>query len=763
MDCYYNIVIRLLAKQKIEKADGILNNVFATIEKIEPGEKSLTHGLMLRHDLSRLKLIRADLRREKAREPIRLNRIAELIKNGYEMACETFRNLLRKKDQVRYFLTNLECLSYLCYFSVSMENVSQTFQFATVIKGLVEAFIKKIGSDDKNNLLVEIMIFCKKYQISKEQRFELYHLLVVTLVLYSSALFQTEQWTKSLLFLDKVLALLKTIEPEGSLYPVITNLRLQYQSQSEKMALAAPNENYQIKVITDGQEEGSQVGASNVNLGEEEESCYNPRSPLTRKKVLSKSKAKMTALTNGLFIPGFNDGKVTEDIFKKFSETWATKVRKERGISMKQTVNKAYKQLGVAVAEDEGKLNQRTPVVRGQLKALTREVSQTAIKNQIDNNVARSNSVCANDKSPKKIARIGSFDATIKKAFIRPRTVSFARSKSQKSQSFSQYVRKSGNSIKATNLDKELSGGDKKPRTTSKSEMKGSVIYLDNKRETTEGFEFTDEERKGGKKPKSIVKQLQNLLYKAGSRERMSNNHIFNSHETLKTVGVKQNRWVHDHHTTKTSDSNTGFSISKEWFYDRMMADRLKDDKDRVLTNNMTMNIKNHQVMIEFKTGIHEKTTLPKQRFSNTNHQKEYLIKCNLLGDHKDVFMKKGVPFGYLDHQIDDRKKEYNESKQASRIAKSSNPSVAHSRSQSALHVRKPSKDSNVKSQSKLPESKHKLKTVFSALGSAQPKPQVACPSQANVNKAIKLSEEDNEKLLAVHSKEDNPVERKLG
>lgn len=751
-------------RDKIEKAEGILMNVYATIEKIEPGEKNLTHGLILRHDLSRLKLLRADLRKEKAKNTLSIEKIDSLVKTGYETSCETFRLLIKKKDQVKHFFTNLECLAYFCYFSINIENISQTFQFAAVIKGLVEAFIKKISNEDKNNLLVEVMIFCKKYQVDKEQRYELYHLLVVTLVLYASSLYQTEQRQKSLMFLDKVLNLLQTIEPDGSLIPIVTNLKLQYQSQSEKKSLLQPSEDYQIKITPNGEEQD--LSKQNLNQDGEEislEGNLDKRASLARKKLFSQNKAKLSALTNGLFIPGFKDGKISEETLKKFSETWAIKQKKEKELSMKQTLKKAFDELGPSIPDGHADNNQTTSKNLPDSPATHQETSQTSIKNQLDNkNTVTISGFKQNQDST--FFKMRSSVANIeKKSYIRPSTATFGAGKSVLSQSLAQSRRNSISASKGTDQPQGTHHLHKSTASLFKSEKKGSMVFVDHKRELTHGFELSEEDKEGKKKPKSIAKQLQNLLYKAELREQMPDKYTFNSHKAHRIVGIKQSKWVHDRQPTKASDTSTGFSVSKDWFYDRMMAGRLKDEDDRVLTNNTTMNIKNHQVMIEFKTGVHEEMPPPKNRIRNSNHQKEYLIKCSLTGNYKDAFLKKGMPFGYLDHQIEERKKVYDDSIDIERKVKSSAPSANHSKSHSILEKHKPSDDISHKTHSKFAGSKKELKKVISQGGSLHQRAQSGHSHFGGTSKAAKFSEEDANKLHTVQGKEEHLIEGSVG
>jgi hypothetical protein len=756
VDCYYNIVVRLLMRDKIEKAESILANVFATIEKIEPGEKNLTHGLILRHDLSRLKILRAELCRQKGKGDIRIEAIEEIIKTGYEVSCETFRNLLKKKDLVQYFFTNLECLAYFCYFSIGMENVSQTFQFATVIKGLVETFIKKINTEDKNNLLVEVMIFCKKYQIAKEQRFELYHLLVVTLVLYSSALYQTEQRQKSTLFLDKVLYLLQTIEPEGTLIPVITNLKVTYQSQSEKKSLAQSVDNYQINVIDQMEENTPQDHSPRDSSAESgDEQNKDLRATKKRKKIFSKNKTKLNALTNGLFIPGFQDGKISEDTLKKFSDTWAVKAKKEKEVSMKQTLNKEYEKLQPALQDHDLVREQKAAPVRAQQRLPSGELSQTSLKLDVDNNQGAQYSIFKKQKDGKGSQRRASISYSNKKAFVRPGTATFGAGKSLLTQSLAGSKQNSMEVSKAAQDDRAAGTLGKSSISMFKTEKKGSMIFVDNKREITQGLELSDEEKNGKKKPKSIAKQLQSLLYKADLKEKMPDQYIFNTHKPPTITGARQSKWVHDRHTTKASDTSTGFSISKDWFYDRMMAGRLKEDEDRVLTNNTTMNIKNHQVMIEFKTGVHEEMPLPKKRVRTSNQQKEYLIKCSLTGSHKEALVKKGVPLGYLDHQIDERKKAYNDSLEVVSRPRTAMVSINHSRSQSHLHIHQPSADMTNKSQSRGAHSRVNIKGSSSQVGIQPQKSSAGFSAQGGGTKGAKSSEEQGEKPVPGGSKED--------
>lgn len=750
-------------RDKIEKAEGILMNVYATIEKIEPGEKNLTHGLMLRHDLSRLKLLRADLRREKAKTPWSIEKIDHLVKTGYETSCETFRALIKKKDQVKHFFTNLECLAYFCYFSISIENISQTFQFAAIIKGLVEAFIKKISSDDKNNLLVEVMIFCKKYQISKEQRFELYHLLVVTLVLYSSSLYQTEQRQKSLMFLDKVLNLLQTIEPEGGLIPIITNMKLLYQSQSEKKSLLLSNEDYQIKVTVEGEEEGQSKQAQNSDeLEINQDGKPDHKASKSRKKLFSQNKAKLSALTNGLFIPGFRDGKISEETLKKFSDTWAVKQKKEKEVSMKQTLKRAYDDLVPSIPEVDDANQNKQSAGKADIQPINQELSQTSLKLELEKKNLESKSSLKPYHSPEISKRRSSFAKIDNKAYVRPSTATFGKGKSVLSQSLAQSRRNSIDNSKGSRQGTSPPNMGKSSATIFKSEKKGSMVFVDQKRELTHGLEFTEEDKDGKKKPKSVAKQLQNLLYKADLREQMPDKYIFNNHKAPKIVGVKQSKWIHERQPTKTSDASTGFSISKDWFYDRMMADRLKEDPDRVLTNNTTINIKNHQVMIEFKTGVHEGLPPPKNRIRNSNNQKEYLIKCSLTGNYKEVFLKKGMPFGYLDHQIDERKKAFDDSIDMDRKVKTVMPSANHSKSHSMLPQRKPSEDATQKSHSRLTGSKKQLHTVMSQGGSFHVKSQVGQGTMIGGVKGQKLSEEEVEKLGPGHSKDENLPDGRL-
>lgn len=660
VDCYFNIISRLLIREKIDKSKDLLASVYATIEKIEPQEKNATHGMILKHYLYQLKIIRAEIRKIRGGNRYKSDLADELIKTGIQITCDGFRLLLKKKEQVQHFFVGLECLAYFCYFSIESQNVSQTYQYATVIKSLIESFMTKIDSDDKNNLLVEVMIFCKKHGVHKDQRFDLYRLLVTALILYATALRSIDQFTKSQLYFDKVIILLQTIEPDSPFLEYLETIRSQITySKKENTQIDNRREQLEVRVTHQDPElskaEPIDEGSSQENNDEQSEERILRR----RKKLFGEKKSKMYSLSNGLFIRGFAGGKIGEETFNKYSEKWILKRNAERERSLKQTLNKEYSKIASSPHPPHKRPNDAHIPPQSSLKNSYNEPSNQGPKENDSNHKHMIQSVLTLQDLGGKVDDQEKLNYKGSMSKLRPGTAVFGNKKSN-------IVHNRASSNKTSVADFQ-SLGVSQHHHMRRSSMQidnfgksDSVYFIDNKAKNQQRIEESKEGSEVRKKPKSIAKQLQNLLYKAELREQMPDKYTFDKHKENRrsTAGGKQNKWTHEKLTTKESD-NLSMNISKDWFYDRMMASRPRLDDNRVMTNNQTMNIKNHQVMIEFKTGEHEEPPPPKKRAHSAYQQKTFLIKCSYTGENKEAHVKKGVPLGYKDHQFEERKKAY--------------------------------------------------------------------------------------------------------
>ena len=226
LDCYFDIVLRLLNRAKLPQAKEVVLNIWATIEKIDSNDPQLSHGLIIKYELTNLKLIKSQIDNIPAGRKETDPSADKLYQTGFAQASDTFRFIMRRKDQVKFFFPSLECLIYSAYFAIKVGNVSQAYQFGTVIKSMIETFMKRIEDQDKNNLLVEVMIFCKKYQATKGQRYELYHLMIVALIFYSGTLIQTDQAAKAKFYLLKVRILCKTVDPDNRILSIVEAMLL---------------------------------------------------------------------------------------------------------------------------------------------------------------------------------------------------------------------------------------------------------------------------------------------------------------------------------------------------------------------------------------------------------------------------------------------------------------------------------------------------------------------------------------------------------
>lgn len=640
---------------------------------------------MLKHCLCYLKIIRSEIRKNQAETRVNQTIVNSLIKTGFEAACDGFRVLIKKKDQVEFFMTELESLAYFCYFATAAGKISQTCQFATVVKSLVETFIKKIDSEDRHNILVEVMIFSKKYLIPKAQRFNLYQLLITTLVLYASALSQTDQKTKAILYVDKVLSLLHTIEPDSQLVGTLLSLMTIYRERSLKEASAVQAEDYYVKVTVQDPEISKADPISDGSYDGDDKEESEARAQRKKKKLFKEKKVKMEPLSSGLFIRGFADHQVSEQTFMKFSQKWVSKRKSEKEKSLNKTLNKEFKIISINESAQKKIAASRPSIGKPKDYSETEKRSKSSQKQTQGQQIFLRNSAFTLKDVHSRSELRDSLVPTQGKSFIRPGTATFG---ARRSGIGSSLVVSRKNSIDQADRLSTFNQLQLKRQNLGASgqEGKGSVFFIDNFQAGNhqEIESSSDEEQKP--KPKSMAKKLQNLLYKAELREQMPDKYRFLKNKPKAKAMSRQSKWNHQRYTSMETDGSTAFTASKDWLYDRMLASRPRLDEDRALTHNKTMNIKNHQVMIEFKTGDHVELQMAKKKKNLDYKQKTFLVNCSYTGDTVSNHLSKGVPLGYCDHQFEARKHSYIEKLELKSAMVSRRSSAKHSVQEGNLH-----------------------------------------------------------------------------
>jgi len=670
LDCYFSIVVRMLNRGKIRQAKELLLSVSATIEKIDSNDNVLSQGLTLKYHLCTLKLFKAEIEHRPPRNDVDDRpAIQKLWAAGFEKATEVFPFLSGIRDQVRHFFVVLECLIYFCYFSVMVGNVSQTYHFGSVIKAHLDNFIKKIEDDDKTNLLIEVMIFCKKYQIPKNQRFELYYLLMIALIYFAVSIWGVDQRKRSMNCLEKVKILCKTIEPESPIFvtldKLITDLKLQPQVNPPPKDVVAAQ--IQIRVTEEKDYELIREKQRRKEQQFEE-----------KKKLKIAQKARDQVFSENLFLPGVESSVLVNtghQFEKKHNNFWSDFNKKVKEKSAKDTIMKEYKEieerensfLKSFQPKDLSVIKSHPEVPKYRPLSSSKPVIPKKIE-QFDTG----HKVSSQNTTDKH-------RASLAKLFVdkkRPKTANVSLNNSE------------DRLVEANKaLDKIIQGDN----TGSQK-----IYYV---REAISRTESNERVQKGDKvKPQSIARQLKALLYKADIKEMMPDQYIFSKFTESKNEGKVAN-WNHDKRTTAASDSSSGFNIDKNWFYDRMMAERLGNDPDRVLTNNKTMSIKNQQVMIEFKTGDHPDPPPPKKRAPSAYMHRSYLIKCSYDGS-KNGMVKKGRMLGYTNYQFEERKKSYEQDMRAMKIPNNTSsagnlPGVAEPQAMSKLSINVTSKKMN--------------------------------------------------------------------
>jgi hypothetical protein len=202
---YFDIFKRLLVQDKFSQARKLLNNLESAIEKVDECQGNIVHGLFLRHRLSHLLLLKA----------------SSAWKEGLDACTQLYPKLLAWIDDPRLLLINLECLIYFAYFALKIGNLSQMFQFVSLIKNKLELFMKNITNREKDNLVFEVLLFSKKEGFKDEDKYELYTLMMVGLTLYSIGLQKVQQFQKSKLILEKVSVLCLTLDSDAELLSIV--------------------------------------------------------------------------------------------------------------------------------------------------------------------------------------------------------------------------------------------------------------------------------------------------------------------------------------------------------------------------------------------------------------------------------------------------------------------------------------------------------------------------------------------------------------
>ena len=608
----------------------------ATIEKIDMNDSTLSQGLTLKYHLCTLKLFRAEVEHRPLRSDMdERPAILKIWKAGFDKATECFPFLSGIRDQVRHFFISLECLIYFCYFALMVDNTSQSYQFGSVIKSHIDTFIKKVEEEDKNNLLIEVMIFSKKYQIAKHLRFELYYLIMVALVFYGISLSKVDQNKKAYLYLEKVIILCTTIEPGSKILAIVENLLITIKAErlsavTYTVPSLSPNEQkpffkdqlaaeYQIRVT---EERDSEVMLQQkIRLEQKvEENKKEKLSKLVRKQLFSEQ----------LFIPGVQSTQLvqnTNQFTKQNYSHWKQANQKEKESSVRQTIIQEYD----AIEERE-----TTFLNNSQHKEI--KVIETYTR--------ASRKIAEEDEQSKEIKPSSNLQTPLGKS----RSINNLFSKKVRPNTANQSLAVSRDNKVRSNRAIDLA---------MHSPVEGSVLYVKDKRAVTNNNEDRDQHQGANSRPMSIAMQLKTLLYKADIKEMMPDQYLFNKFKIHKNES-RQSRWTHDKRTTMATDSSSGFNIDQNWFLDRMMASRLEKDESRVLTNNNTMSIKNQQVMIEFKTGDHPEPSAPKKRAPSAYMKRSFLIKCSYDGNGKGM-VQKGRVLGYTDYQYDERKKSYDQ------------------------------------------------------------------------------------------------------
>ena len=624
----------------IKTARSIIGKIESTVEKVDLPRQSQIQGIILRKALWTLKLAVYEIDMRMSEKPSENEK--KLWKEGFITRPEWTSYLLKLKEDVNNFSLVMEVLIFFSVFALKVENISEAIQYGDMMKFFIESHIKKVEDEDPENLLLEVMIFCKNNQIAENTRHEIYYLVVIGLGLYICSRANTLNLEKIELYKEKIRSMGRIIEPTGILFKHIEGLIKKFKVKEE---IKKPSEDLEI-----GEEvelERNQPHARNLEINIIGDSLQMDKKAelelieiQRRKKKLEERNVKKkefeSTFLKGIYINTSGPMRPSSSLhLNTSSQNLQIAEGSEKEMSLKKNPNTKifFKEEGNSILlQDNVSLKYikdiESPNVTAQFgNAISSK--QSLVSEQVLNSSAYKKS----DYLIKKGARSQSGSGHLKLNLTKTANQSTVN----------------GSLLEKKTHTRPVSGLHKKPQTdnsafllvTDNMNRAGSKIFEDS----------TVQEKKS-----SSTNHLKKILAKANLKELMPDQYIFDKFKPQHSPS-KKDKWGYEKLTTTDTGSAHEFDIDKNWFHNRMMCSRLGEEPDRVLTNNKTMNLKNHQVMIEFKTGEHQPPEPPKKRPPDAYKKKSMMIKASF--DHKkpeEFDYKKGVPLGYTDYQYEVRR-----------------------------------------------------------------------------------------------------------